>query len=389
MKSVLSKFLVASVGLSLTLSAPVSSADSKTALKTQILIGQYGPKWSYDFGDLDPAKGRYYLTDRNSKAVDVIDVNKSVVITKIPGFTGFKGKPEISGPNAVERLPGSDLAFVSDVNSIKVVDLAKSMVVNTIAVPNTAGNRIDGGCLDPVDKVALFVAADDDTPSAFFISTDSQKIVGNVKMPGASGLEGCQYEPTTKSFYLDVPSNKKNAGGEVDVFSGAEAAAGSPKIDKVYPLSGCEPAGNVFGPTIDGKPQLAIACDPTDDGKEGDPMFTLVMNVMDGSVVTIPQTGGGDQIAYNAKLNKYYIAARNWYPSGKVKVGPIESVLGIINAGSASAPPSFDENVPTCLPTASGGCKSGAHSVSTDSVTGRTFVPVGTPGASVINVYGE
>jgi len=389
MKSALSKFLVLAVGLSLTLSGPVSSADSKTTLKTQILIGQFGSKWSYDFGDLDSSKGLYYLTDRNSKAIDVIDVNKSVVLAKIPGFTGFKGKPEISGPNAIERDTGSNLAFVSDVNSIKVVDLAKRAIVNSIAVPNTPGNRIDGGCLDPTDKVALFVAADDDTPSAFFISTATQKVIGNVKMPGASGLEGCQYEPTTKSFYLDVPSNKTNAGGEVDVFSGADAAAGTPKIAKVYPLSGCEPAGNALGPTIDGKPQLAIACDPTDDGKEGDPLFTLVMNVMDGSVVKISQTGGGDQIAYNAKSNKYYLAARNWYPSGKVKVGPVASVLGIINAGSASAPPSFDENIPTCLPTASGGCKSGAHSVATDMVTGRTFVPVGTPGASVINVYGE
>lgn len=389
MKSVLSKYLVATVALSLTVGGAASSADTKTSLKTQILIGQFGSKWSYDFSDLDPAKGLYYLTDRNSKAVDIIDVNKSLVVAKIPGFTGFKGKPEISGPNALERLPGSDLAFVSDVNSVKVVDLAKRTIVNSIAIPNTKGNRLDGGCLDPVDKVVMFVAADDETPSAYFISTDSQKVVGNVKMPGASGLEGCQYEPTTKSFYLDVPSNKKNAGGEVDVFSGADAAAGSPKISKVFPLEGCEPAGNALGPVFDGKPQLAIACDPTDDAKEGDPLFTLVMNVMDGSVVKIPQTGAGDQIVYNSRLNKYYLAARNWYPSGKAKVGPVASVLGIINAGSSSAPPSFAENIPTCLPTASGGCKSGAHSVATDPNTGRTFVPIGTPGASVINVYGE
>ncbi|MDQ2858535.1 MAG: hypothetical protein M3R53_07800 [Candidatus Eremiobacteraeota bacterium] len=389
MKSVVAKYLVGAVALSLTVSGPASSADSKTTLKTQILIGQYGSKWSYDFSDLDPVKGIYFLTDRNSKAVDMIDVHTNVVVAKIPGFTGFKGKPEISGPNAIERLPGSDLAFVSDVNSVKVVDLAKRAIVNSIAVPNTKGNRIDGGCLDATHKVAMFVAADDEIPSVYFISTDAQKIIGNVKMPGASGLEGCQYEPTTQSFYLDVPSDKEHPGGLVAVFAAADAAAGSPKIAKTYPLTGCEPAGNALGPVINGKPQLAIACDPTDDGKEGDPMFTLVMNVMDGSVVKIAETGGGDQIAYNSKWNKYYLAARNWYPSGKVKVGPIESVLGIINAGSATAPPSFDENVPTCLPKASGGCKSGAHSVASDSGTGRTFVPVGTPGASVINVYGQ
>ncbi len=389
MKSVVSKYLVAAVALSLTVSGPASSADTKTTLKTQILIGQFGSKWSYDFSDVDSTKGLYYLTDRNSKAVDIVDVHTNAVLAKVPGFTGFKGKPEISGPNAIERVPGSDLAFVSDVNSVKVVDLAKRAIVNSIVIPNTAGNRLDGGCIDPVDKVVMFAAADDETPSIYFISTDSQKILGNVKFPGASGLEGCQYEPTTKSFYLDVPSNKKNPGGEVDVISGAEAAAGAPKVAKIYPLIGCEPAGNAIGPTINGKPQLAVACDPTDDAKDGDPLFTLVMNVMDGSVVKIPQTGAGDQIAYNAKTNKYYLAARNWYPSGKAKVGPKESVLGIINAGSSAAPPSFAENVPTCLPSGTSGCKSGAHSVATDSGTGRTFVPVGTPGASVINVYGE
>ncbi len=389
MKSLLPKLCIACVGLTLTLSAAVSSEDGRTTLKTQILIGTFGSKWSYDFGYLDSPKGLYYLTDRNSKAVDVIDVKKSAVIAKITGFTGFKGKPETSGPNAFVPLPHSNLAFVSDVNAIKVVDLSKNAIVSSILIPNQTGQRIDGGCLDPVDKVALFVAADDDTPAAYFISTDTQKVIGNVKFPGASGLEGCQYEGTTKSFYLDVPSNKTNAGGEVDVFAGAAAAAGSPKIAKVFPLDGCEPEGNVFGPTINGKPQLGIACDPTDDGKLGAPLFTLVMNIADGSVVKIPQTGGGDQIAYNSRLNKYYIAARNWYASGKVKVGPIASMLGVIDAGSTSTPPSFAENVPTCLASASGGCKSGAHSVSTDAVTGRTFVPVGTPGASVINVYGE
>ncbi len=389
MKSVLSKVLVAAVALGLTLSGPVSSADTKTTLKTQILIGQFGSKWSYDFSDLDPVKGLYYLTDRNSKAVDVVDVHTDVVLAKIAGFTGFKGKPEISGPNAIERLAGSDLAFVSDVNSVKVVDFAKRAIVSSIDIPNTKGNRLDGGCIDSADKVVMFVAADDDTPSAYFISTSSLKIIGNVKFPGASGLEGCQFEPTTKSFYLDVPSNKANPGGEVAVFSIADVLAGSAKIAKEYPLKGCEPAGNALGPIINGKPQLAIACDPTDDAKSGDPLFTVVMNVMDGSVVNIPGTGAGDQIAYNSKTNKYYLAARNWYPSGKAKVGPQASVLGVINAGSNAAPPSFSENIPTCLPSASGGCKSGAHSVASDPGTGRTFVPVGTPGASVINVYGE
>lgn len=386
MKRLLFVFFAAAIGLSL--GARASSEVKKTALITQIYIGNYGAKWAYDFGDMDSAKGLYFLTDRDSKGLDAIDVHHSTVAYRVTGFTGNKGKPEISGPNGVVVIPGTDTVYASDVDSVKVVDLAQRKIVKSIPT-NTSGNRTDGGCYDPADKLMLWALGDDDPVAVNFISTASESVVGKLTLTGADGAEGCSYDPVTKNFYLSVPSTKANPGGEIDVFHPSSILAGKPEVAKRYPLTGCKPTGNALGPVLNGAPQLAISCDPTDDGADGVAIFSLVMNLMDGSVTKIPQVGGSDQVAYNSKTNKYYFAARNWYPSGKYKVGPKESVLGVVSAGTPSTSPEWVENVPTCSPDKKGGCSSGAHSVMTDSVTGRTFVPVGGISGAKINVYGE
>ena len=161
---------VAAVGLAVI--APASSQTKTTKLVTQIYIGNYGAKWAYDFADVDPANGLYLLTDRDSKGLDVIDIKHSKVAYQVTGFTGNKGKPEISGPNGVFVIPGTTTAYASDVNSVKVVDLATQKIVKSIPT-NTSGNRTDGGCYDPVDKVSVWSLGDDDPPSIAVISTVS------------------------------------------------------------------------------------------------------------------------------------------------------------------------------------------------------------------------
>ncbi|MEO7039179.1 MAG: hypothetical protein ABI186_04020 [Candidatus Elarobacter sp.] len=377
---------VAAVGLAVI--APASSQTKATKLVTQIYIGNYGAKWAYDFADVDSAKGLYFLTDRDSKGIDVIDIKHSKLAYKVTGFTGNKGKPEISGPNGVVVIPGTDTAYVSDVNSVKVVDLAAQKITKSIPT-NTSGNRTDGGCLDPADKLTLWSLGDDDPPSIAFISTASASVVGRLTLPGAAGVEGCQYEPITKRFYVSIPGDKANPGGAIDVFNPTDILAGKFAPEREVALTDCAPTGNAVGPTLNGAPQLAISCDPTDGGKDGDPIFSLVMNLHDFTVTKIPQVGGSDEVAYSSKTNKYYFAARNWFPSGKNNVGPKEAVLGVVDAGTNSTPPAWVENVPTCSPGKNGGCTSGAHSVAADPVSGRIFVPIGGVSAARIAVYSE
>lgn len=377
---------VAAVGLAVI--APASSQTKATKLITQIYIGNYGAKWAYDFADVDSAKGLYFLTDRDSKGLDVIDIKHSTVAYKVTGFTGNKGKPEISGPNGVFVIPGTDTAYVSDVNSVKVVDLATQKITKSIPT-NTSGQRTDGGCYDPVDHLSLWALGDDDPPSIAIISTVSQSVTGRLPMPGADGVEGCVYEPLTKRFYVSIPSDKTDPGGAVAIFNPVDLMAGKVQIEKKIPLTGCKPTGNVVGPTLNGAPQLAMSCDPTDGGADGDPIFSVIMNLHDYTVTKIPQVGGSDEVAYSPKTNKYYFAARNWYKSGKTNIGPKLAVLGVVDAGTNSTPPAWVENVPTCSPDKNGGCTSGAHSVAVDPVSGRIFVPIGGVSAARIAVYGE
>jgi hypothetical protein len=369
----------------LTLCAPVSSAPTPTVLKTQVLIGNYGPKWSFDIGAV--SKGLYMLADRNSAALDVVDIKKSALAFQVTGFAGWGGVPKKSGPDGVVVIPGTSLVYAGDVGSVKVVDLDQKKIVKSIATTDT-GFRTDEGCYDPDDKLVLFASPNDAVPNAAFISTTTQSVTGKIQFPQATdGLEACSYDPTTKSFYLSVPGTKTNEGGEIDVITAADATASQPKVSKVIPLEKCGPTGNVFGPTFGGKPQLLITCDSSDD--KGAPIFALVMNVIDGSVLKIPQIGNADQVDYNPKTNKYFLAANKYWPSNQSGVGPKQGVVGVVDAGTATTPPTWIENLPTCTPVGPDGCNSVSHSVATDPVTGRTFVPVGSATVSAIYVFGQ
>ena len=62
--------------------------------------------FSFDLGTV--VNGKYYLTDRNSKAIDVIDVN-TLAITQIKGtganaFTGVGPATATSGPNGINAI---------------------------------------------------------------------------------------------------------------------------------------------------------------------------------------------------------------------------------------------------------------------------------------------
>jgi len=375
--------ILAAAGIAI-VAAAASSAPTSTVLKAQIPIGNFGPKWSFDISYVDSAKGLYMLADRNSAALDVVDIKTSKLIYQIPGFTGFKEASKISGPQGIVGIAGTDIVYAGDVNSVKVVDVKQRKIANSIPT-TTSGFRTDEGCYDPDDKIVMFNTPNDATPNSVFISTAKQAVLGKIQFPGAEGLEACSYDRVTKSFYTSVPATPKNPGGEIDVIRGSSAAGSSPVVSSVYPVTKCGPTGNVLGPTIAGKPQLLISCDQD----KGEQLFVLVMNVLDGTVVKIPQVGAADQVDYNSKTNKYYLAARNYYASGVSGQGPQTPVLGVIDGGSATVAPHWLENVATCAPVGPKGCSNVAHSVATDPATGRTFVPVASETSSTINVYAD
>ena len=68
------------------------------------LPGAAGTFFSFDISWFDPVLNKYFLADRNNKAIDVLDPNDlaaSVTQFLNPGFAGFTGNNDTSGPDGV------------------------------------------------------------------------------------------------------------------------------------------------------------------------------------------------------------------------------------------------------------------------------------------------
>ncbi len=96
------------------------------------------------------------------------------LVAQIGGFTGQKANNDISGPDGVVAIPGTDIVYVGDVNTVKVVDVGARSIVTTITT-GSAGFRTDEGCYDPDDNIMMFANPADIPPYATFISTETRK----------------------------------------------------------------------------------------------------------------------------------------------------------------------------------------------------------------------
>ncbi|GAC1406715.1 MAG: hypothetical protein NVSMB64_12740 [Candidatus Velthaea sp.] len=370
--------LISGCGTGSTSSGPPSvpqSALGPVSLLTTISVPNIPPAtgaFAYDIGFVDPARHQYYLADRNNKSLDVVDTTTNSLIAQItngPGGTFFGIGPTFgqSGPDGVTPVPGTTTVYVGDVNSVKVVDVDARSIVKNIPT-GSAGFRSDEACYDPDDGLMMFANPNDPIPYVSFISTASQSVIaklsfGSGGLAGTSGLEQCQYDAASKSFFINNDGTNTNPNGELDQITAASAVAGAPAVSKVIPLGNCSPAGLAQGPNEN----YLVGCDPS----IGAPEISLIVNVNTGATKTITQVGGADEVWYNPGDNRWYEAARNMTASGIS--GPVRTpVLGIIDAGTLA----WVQNVPT---------GKNAHSVAVDPGNNHVFVPI----PSGIGVYGR
>lgn len=345
-----------------------------------------GTNFGFDLGTV--SNGKYFLTDRFNQAVDVLDVGTSS-LTQIKGtganaFTGCKPNANcsgannaLSGPDGINAIPGN-LLFVGDVDSVKVVDRSSGSVVKSIRT-GTTGNRADEGCFDPDDNIYMISTPEASTPFATFISTTSQTVIATVNFNDptggptgvSAGLEQCAYDAGTKSFLVNNDGTAANPHGEVNVIPAASIkalAAGSTTFlsavanVKSYPLGNCDPTGLDLGPGTD----MIVECR---EGDAGASLITIIMNRANGAILATLAVGGGDAVAYDARTNRYFVAASRWHASGINEQGGNCSatnlctpVLAVIDAGT--------KTVTAKIPTGNN-----SHSVAVDPETGRVFVP--------------
>lgn len=310
------------------------------------------PPFSFDISYVEA--GKYFLADRNNKAVDVVDTKSNKLIAQIPGpFTGAGATTDESGPDGIVGITGTHTIYVGDVDSIKVIDTDAKKTVNTIAISNS-GSRVDEGCYDPDDHLAMYASPGDSPPFATFVSTLTQTPVQKLVFNGSSGLEACAYDPVSKSFLINNDGTSANPAGELDVVTASSAATGDPVVSKSFPLGECGPTGIVLGPNND----VLIGCDPP----AGHSLITVIMDRTSGAIHATVPFGGVDQVNYDPTSNRYFLPARHFVKGGTAAASGFDPQMGVVDGTT--------RQLLFMIPVGTG-----AHSVAIDSALGQVDVP--------------
>ena len=327
--------------------APAFAQTSSPRIATITVPG--APLASFDMSYVDPATQTYYLADRSNNAVDMIDAKTNAFIGRVGGFSGPTSSVDTAGPNGVVVLAKLKQVWAGNGDgTVKVIDMASQppRIVDSIA---TGGSkRADE--MDYAAEAGIVLVANDaeEPPFASLISTaPGHKILAQIKFPDATnGLEAPAWDRVGKRFYLSIPElNKDKAKGAV-----AEIDPKTMKVVNLIEVDKCQPAGLAFGP----RQHLLVGC--SEDAIEaGFPPKSLIVDVRSRKVVaTITEVGGSDEVWYNPKDNRYYLAARGM-PGG--------AVLGVIDAKTNR----WIANLPTAK---------NAHSVAANPGNHRIFVPL-------------
>jgi hypothetical protein len=361
---------------------------------------------SFDIATVTNASpGRFYFTDRNNAAVDVIDIATLTLIAQIKGtganaFSGCRnaaGAPSScasppqssrrTGPNGLDPITATKI-YTDDVDSVRVIDTTTNTVTTTITLgtltgfPDTTNARADEGCFDKDHNIYMVSTNNPVPPFASFIDMTTDTLIASVTwsggpFDGAAGNEACVYDAGTQSFLVNNGGTTANPRGEVEVipaslitpFKAVPMAAGaSVTINSFgaavqrFPLPACDPAGLALGPGTD----MAVNCRP---GGKGEVLTMLIMNRTNGNILATLNAGGGDQLWYDPTSNRYATAASRWHNSGVNDNGGGCSATNLCNPNLIIID-AATRTVVAMLPTGNN-----AHNVAVDPVTGLVFVP--------------
>ncbi len=320
--------------------------------------------FSFDISYVDPVANQYYLADRTTDGVDVVNTSnfQYVLTAGAKSFTGLGiGNPPAAntgGPNGIVPI-GNSLVMAGDGNNtLKVVNVATGALVATVPavnpytgppLPATCGGtgkpttgaanlRVDEMAYDPTDQVVLTINDASCPPfGTFFNALPPYNILGSVAFTTANaGAEQPTWDPGQKKFIVALPATIANPGGEVDLLDPKTFA-----ISSVYGETNCNANGTALGQNE----TLFLGCSAVTG-----PLLTV--NATNGAILnSIPNMGGADEVFYSPGANRFYSGSSN--NAG----GP----LLVIVDGSGN----LIQSIPT---------SAGAHSVAADA-TGRAYVP--------------
>ena len=383
----------ASIAVAAPCTGPGAPSNTQTKCLTAIAITGSQLK-SFDISFVNPQRGEYYLADRSTKGVDIIDTRqlqfvrtagldmpfKGIVLNK----TGTAVNNAVSGPAGV--VTHGRWLYAGDGDStLHVIDLDAPPGSETKQVIPTGGSfRVDEMALT-TDGTFLLTANNADDPAFLTLfAANGDKTESEVArlititidpaiLPTGFGLgiEQPAWDPETKRFYTSIPNIANNPPGcnygQLSGFvtcsggllvtdpehpTGAQGAFDPVTNTGVIPLNSCGPNGATVGV----HDNLLLGCTP--GNLRG--TTTLVINATTHHYAQIADITGSDEVWFNSGDDRYYTgSSRAFRPAGS----PLGSgaVLGVIDGTSV-----LIETIPQ---------SSGSHSVAADSKRNLIFVP--------------
>ncbi len=388
---------LASAGVALAgpCTGPGAPSNTQTTCLTAIPIPGTQLK-SFDISFVNPDRAEYYLGDRSTKGVDIIDtaglqfVRTAGLDQPFQGIviSGGKVNNALSGPAGVASH--GHWLYAGDGNStLHVIDLDAPPANATKQVISTGGMfRVDEMALTTDGTLLLTANNADDPPFASFFAANGDDAQSHVQalstitidpaiVPAGFGLsiEQPAWDPQTKRFYTSIPTIADNpmgcnygqvagpitcSGGllvtdpnQITSSSVVQGAYDPVTNTGVIPLNSCGPNGATVGV----HDNLLLGCTP---GNLPSDTTTLVINAGTHNYAQIANITGSDEVWFNQGDHRYYTGS-----SGAIKPAgsPLGTgaVLGVIDATSI-----LIETIPQ---------SSRSHSVAADSERNLIFVP--------------
>jgi hypothetical protein len=368
---------------------PALSADVLT-LTTAIQVPNSALS-VFDISWADPVMKKYFLADRNNKAIDIVDTTNNS-ITQSDAVFGGVGPPPASnppaGPNGVWTVNHQEIWAGDGNRAVKVLD-AKGKYITTITIPGSTG-RVDEGCFDPRDQLVA-AASNQETPWPWvnFIATSGPnryKVVGTLVFDGlkktlgtghsevmaTNSVEQCQWDEKTGKIYVNIPAN--NGPPKMDTVPGAvvviDPISMSEETFFTIPLSACAgPMGMAIGP----ENQILLGC--SQNGSN-----SAIINARSGAVESI-LTGyaGTDEVWFNSGDGHYILP---FCPAScRATSSPTPEQIGVIDSKGFRPDQSVTVASATTTPDPKAtGMPRRAKSVAADTNTNQVYIPI--PGIS-------